>query len=300
MQHQRNLERWRWKFRLILISAPKIQGTRNAVSDRVSGFHMHVRTAGLLALLPLCASAAGTDSFELSTGLMWFDRTEFSTSGSSLNRESGFLPGITASLSRTLSTSEHSFSIELWGGDVEYDGQLQNGTPLSTDTSQLLYGFGYQYLYQPNTDIPAMFLRVDWQGWHRDIQATSISARLSERYSWFSIEPGVRFSLPEHKLKVDVSAISVVGGNVIVELNSSNFGEPEVDLGNGIGYRIALGYELLQDENRSLTLGVDHQRIRIDRGSPTSVSNGSTIAIITEPESLESSTVVDITYRLLF
>ena len=261
---------------------------------------MSVRAAARILLACLLCSAQPARAIELNFSLKHFDRTEYDQSGVRVNRERGFLPGLRLSAARITGAITHSLSIDLHSGSTDYDGRLQSGPSLDTTTEQRMLSIHYELSAEPATALPEMFLRLGWHRWRRDIRPTAISNRLLERYNWLSLEPGVRVSsLSEDgdRLTFEVSGLITGGGDVAVDLEATGFGVPRVELGDGVGMQLAARYALRLDGDGAIEFSIMHRYLEVERGTPSLISNGSTIATITEPESQDRSSVLMLQYH---
>ncbi|MFW6081428.1 MAG: hypothetical protein ACOC7W_05900 [Desulfosalsimonas sp.] len=131
-----------------------------------------ITAAFLLAALP--AASFGTD-FEAYAKLGHFTWKEYSGS-SKLLEESGPVYAVGAIADFTL-TKEASLKLrgELFGGSVDYDGQTQGGTPVTTDTdykgAELEADLGWDITVTKELTLTP-FAGLGARLWERDIQST--------------------------------------------------------------------------------------------------------------------------------
>ncbi|MBI3188573.1 MAG: hypothetical protein HYZ31_12000, partial [Gammaproteobacteria bacterium] len=85
----------------------------------------------------------------LTFDLMYFDYEEFDPADFSLNHETGFIRGLSATFAR----NQHELKMSFYTGRVDYDGYTQALTPHQTQTNQTLFKVFYRYHIPPNPDM---------------------------------------------------------------------------------------------------------------------------------------------------
>ena len=154
------------------------------------------------ALLVPAANATGFGGIReasLYPFIQYFTWEEFGDNGNRLLKESGPQYGLGGDITLLLlkgEAGEMTFKgkLELSGGEVNYDGQLQDGTPHSTDVTYFGINnedtFGWALTYRNATIEPFGGLGYRW--WMRDLQGgrgyteywTSLSALVGVRSSY--------------------------------------------------------------------------------------------------------------------
>ncbi|WP_236860698.1 outer membrane beta-barrel protein [Candidatus Reidiella endopervernicosa] len=147
-----------------------------------------VRLLIVLLMFAVPTMASGEEhSLEWSIGLslLNFGYEEFDTDGRSLNREDGWLPGISASIIERDGAWFGEARASLYGGSVDYDGETQSGAPFTTETKTWLFDSNYR-LGHWFGDAPriAPYIGVGYHRWDRDIQGKGAVVGLSELYQW--------------------------------------------------------------------------------------------------------------------
>ena len=93
----------------------------------------------------ICITATDTyaTSLEISPGIYYFNYEEFSRSGTSLDSEKGYLPGLKINLSQLHNGNKYSTYASVYDGTADYIGGTQSGQPHKTQTEQRLTQFGF-------------------------------------------------------------------------------------------------------------------------------------------------------------
>jgi hypothetical protein len=132
--------------------------------------------AGILASAPTFAMARGLEEFYIYPFVEYFNWKEFS-GGERLLEESGPLGGVGAAASIDLYNKALILKgkADIFGGLINYDGQTQGGTPITTDTdyigSRLEADAGWRINFERASLEPFAGLGYKW--WRRHIQDTT-------------------------------------------------------------------------------------------------------------------------------
>lgn len=231
--------------------------------------------------------------------LMYFDYEETDTSGNTLNKETGFIPGISIAASRPYRGVDHSLEFSAYGGEVDYDGQTQAGQPHQTTTEQSIYRLQYRLSWSLESTDADLYGKVYWQRWDRDIQPNNGVLGLFERYQWWSIEAGTEVPLmrkDKQDLLLGLGILTTLYGTIMIDLSDTGFGEPVLDLGNGIGFFGELKYAIKQTNNSSLKFGIQFRTWEFGRSNSETISDGSSFISITEPDSKTVQTTLFASY----
>ncbi|WP_457638869.1 hypothetical protein [Persephonella sp.] len=150
---------------------------------------------GILVSLPAFA-------VELSYSVKSFTWKEYDSAGKQLLKESGFLHqiGIKHSFSTESLYITPSLGVEV--GSVNYDGQTQTGTPVSTDTNY----WGVLTRIAVGTNIKLFFVEsgLGYDYWKRNIESKSSAIGYAETWSQFYIplQIGIKKKLNETAFKI--------------------------------------------------------------------------------------------------
>ena len=243
----------------------------------------------------LVFASANCDAADLSIAgeLMYFDYEETDLDGSTLNTETGFIPGVSVAVSSPHRRIIHSLEFSLYSGDVNYDGQTQAGVPHQTTTEQTIYRLQYRFSGSLESTDADLYGKIYWQQWDRDIQPNAGVFGLFERYRWWSIEAGVEVPLmrkDRQDLLLELGALATLNGTILVDLSDAGFGEPVLDLGSGIGFSGEIRYEIMQSNNSSLHFGVSYRTWEFGRSNSAIITDGINTFVITEPDSQTAQT----------
>ena len=244
----------------------------------------------------LLSVSTGTSALDLSanTFVKYFDYQEFDLDGSSLNHETGFIPGLGLSLDH----NNHRLWTSYAHGDVNYDGQLQSGTAHVTDTRQILFSNGYEYRFYAN-DEHAVELVAGFSvhRWQRHILPSNGIQGVNADYRWQQLHAGLRykpdllFSLP---LEFNLNIFKTRKSSVDINLESIGFGSPELALGDKLGFEATLKYHKAISDRLTINFLIESTRREFGRSNSTSMSNGINTITIAEPESVSWQTNIGI------
>ncbi|HEY5604117.1 MAG TPA: hypothetical protein VIM41_13505 [Gammaproteobacteria bacterium] len=208
---------------------------------------------------------AQSNTFSISPGIRFFDYAEYGDDGSFLDGEKGPVPGIGGVIEhRTSNNAVLSVFGDIFLGKVNYDGHLQSGLPLSAETDQLFYsvGVGVQtpgmLINKPLFDKRiAGFTNIIYQVWEREILPTQISSRLFEIYSWWELSIGGKyfvFEKDDQNLVLFGRAFYIINPTMQIDLASSGYGKPVLDLGEKTGGEVGFEWLTLSSPNHWLGL----------------------------------------------
>jgi hypothetical protein len=270
------------------------------------------KTKPAKSILPsvlLCISTPGlATDLRIAAELMHFDYEETDLAGSTLNQETGYIPGFSIGASRPWLNTGHSIEFSLYGGGVDYDGQTQGGQPHQTTTEQTIYRFLYRLGWSPQDTDGGFYGEIYWQQWDRDIQPNNGVSGLFERYQWWSIEAGVEVPLvrkDRHDLLLELGVLKTFNGTILIDLSSSNNGEPVLDLGSEIGFSGGIEYEFRHSQTGSLRFGINFRTWEFGRSNSATISNGLALCgeptcTIVEPDSTTVQTTISAGYVFHF
>jgi hypothetical protein len=248
------------------------------------------------ALLSLAEHAAALE-LGIYTYLKYIDYQEFELDGSSLNHETGFIPGIRLSAAH----KHHALWTSLDYGDVNYDGQLQSGVPHTTDTSYILVSGGYEYAYTLDQYQAINFLAgVSSHRWQRHILPNNGIQGANAVYEWQQLHAGIRYrpeSLFNLPLEFGLSFTKTLNGTVDINLNNIGFGSPQLVLGDEYGFQTGIRY--YREISRQLSVGIllESSRWEFGRSQSKSFSNGINNITIAEPRSVSWHTSLGVEFK---
>ena len=249
--------------------------------------------------LPLLAET----TVDASIKALRFDYEEFDQSGTSLNRETGFIPGISLYISKTKGELTSLISVELYDGQVNYDGQTQSGTPHLTNTDETLHRVLYKLNWSPENNNSSIYGKVAWQQWDRNILPANNISGLFEQYQWWAFELGFLATLFESnsdKWQFEFGVSKINNGTINIDLNQQGFGQPELELGDGNGVSVALIYQHKLSDRNKIGLSLLHQRWTFGRSNTQTISNGTLSFDIVEPRSVSNHSIISFNYGHYF
>lgn len=251
----------------------------------------------------VCIMTISTDSFAVdlrfAAELINFNYEETDISGNTLNQEAGFIPGITIAAAYPYQRINNTVELSVFDGQVDYTGRTQVGQSHQTTTDTSIYRLQYKLSWFPLSTKNALYGKIYWQQWDRDIQPANGVLGLFERYQWWTIEAGVQFPFIKNEAQnflIELGMLTTFNSTIMIDLSDVGFGDPTLDLGNDIGFSGELKYEFRQARNSSLQFGVQLKSWGFGRSNSKTLSNGSTTITITEPDSTTIQTTISACY----
>ena len=232
-----------------------------------------------------------------------FDYEEFDQSGATFNRETGFIPGLSLSISKTKGELRSLISVELYDGQVNYDGQTQSGTPHVTNTDETLHRVFYKLNWSPEKNNNSIYGKVAWQQWDRNILPANNISGLFEQYQWWAFELGILATLFENnsnKWLLEFGVSKINNGTIKIDLSQQGFGQPELELGDGNGASVALIYQHKLTDRNKIGLSLHHQRWTFGRSNTQTIFNGIDSFDIVEPRSVSNHSMISFNYGHYF
>lgn len=217
----------------------------------------------LLAGLPLSAPAVALDG-AVSLALMRYDSRERDNDGATLNRESGWLPALSANLWWPLSDRwSLRFAGEVARGSVDYDGQTQLGVPFRSTTDIDLYRAGAALHYCTAGCWQRFHLGIEGYLRQRDIQGQGGVSSLYEEYRWGETSLGVSQALQRQspqRWRLRAELFYLYDAQLEVDLRFADYGRPVIALPDSHGYRLAVAFRA-SSTAPVVSLGYEHLRI---------------------------------------
>lgn len=265
------------------------------------------------ALLAGPSWAVGRQFVEVGLGDRWFDYKEDLTPPLKSN-ESGWVPS--ARFAYNYQGVDNPIYAEVSfrysSATTDYDGSLQDGTPAEGHSDCTWWNFeflaGYivrNFISTPIRLIP--YAGLGYRMWERNLGGTD---PYKEEYTWWYLPVGVRLDVPlttEFTIGVDASIRVMFGGQLLIDFDEPGWTEPDLSLGNRIGYKlqIPMNYQF----NPAFSIGINpwYEYIRIgasDTQSVTGLSDPSesliNIMSVKEPASDTHEYGVDVGIRFWF
>ncbi len=205
---------------------------------------MKLKTAvaclGFFMIPALAMAADGQSSSQVWLGLSVtdFQYKEFSDLDELLNREDGPVPGLRFAVASSAGSLLIGLEATYQTGSVDYDGQLQNGTPHKTRTDETFidvsFSLGRQFGMWSE-----VYLGGGYHQWDRDIQPSGRVSGLFERYTWIYVLLGGEQLLWQNgKHRLSLNAQMTYPINPTMALNIAGSGDVSLDLGSQPGFRL--------------------------------------------------------------
>ena len=249
-------------------------------------------------MIAITANSHATE-MRIAGEMMHFDYEETDLNGNTLNQETGLIPGLTVSATKPYQDFDNTLEFSIYDGQIDYDGQTQSGQPHQTTTEETIYRLLYRLSWSPQAVAGGFYGKAYWQQWDRDIQPFNGVQGLFERYQWWSIEAGMQVPFIDNEsqnLSLELGMLATFDGSILIDLESSGFGSPVLELGNGFGFSGEFKYEHRQTDNSSFLFGVQLKTWEFGRSNSKIISNGTNVISITEPESTTIQTTLSASY----
>lgn len=224
----------------------------------------------MLLFLPAVTMAAFEyDLYFIAESFTWKEFLD----GSRLLKESGPLYGLAftakggGDISKPLT---FRFKGEGFLGTVDYDGQTQAGTPVTTDTDYI--GFkteldgGWKFFVGENGSSFEPFIGLGGRWWKRDIQSTSSAIGVEENWSSYYGRLGIRGENVNSKnlnLFLELAAILPFKNENEVDLSTFGLGQVTVEPGNETSFCAEVGIKF-----RKLRVSVFYESLRFSESDP--------------------------------
>lgn len=271
----------------------------------------------LLVSAPLPAVADGAAYIGLSA--MDFGYKEFDTDGTLLDREDGWLPGLTLGVSETRGRWYGQFDGALYGGGITYRGQVQSpdptldGRPIRSNTDELVVDGALQFGYlfgRPGQLRWTAYGGLGYRHWRRDINpgrladGTQVSGLL-EQYRWWYALVGARLNLLQRAgslVQVDLRLTRTLNPKMDVDFQGfQGLDDATLDLGARTGYRLALPWRLAVAADSEVAVVPFYEAWDIGRSAPElATSGGVPLGTVVEPRSETRNWGVSVNYRRSF
>ncbi len=249
---------------------------------------MNIKIITSAVLISHSTLSVAETQLTISPTLLHFDYTEFSTTDQVLDRETGWLPGIGARLQHAITSNWLvSINTSYYQGTVDYNGETQQGTPHTTDTDTNLLRIGARVdrLIYENTYLFAGFQAHQWK---RDINDNNNISGIDETYEWheYSIGLNADFTITQKDIiNFEASLLLIRDGTIFVDLSRVNLGTTTLDLGDGTGARLNLGWRHQHKKHINYELGLFFEGWEFGRSNTKQTQNSSSIIFVTEPRS---------------
>lgn len=241
------------------------------------------------------------DDIELSPNLYFFNYEEFNTLGESLDKEQGVLPGVKLNYKKIVGDVKLSTFIAYNGGEVDYIGTTQTGTPHNTTTKEKLLSIGVSFtVVQDSTNLPSLFFGIRGTQWDRDILTRNNVRGLHEIYQWYELSAGFSFDsiiVNDSYYTAKFALFKILQPSIKVFLDNSS---ETLDLGEEPGLRFSLSKTWVH-LNNPLKLSIITEYWKFGRSNSVFTNDffGSSV-FITEPDSTSFHSAIELSYSFDF
>lgn len=261
-----------------------------------SQVHAFRHLLALTLLLPTMGWGSDGEPFsftgEAAFSLMHFDYREYrDNNGSLLDRENGYLPGVSFSLARPVNSWEVIGRFSYYGGTIDYSGETQAGTPVQTSTSEKLTDLSLQLgkdVAFSDSALIKLYGGIGHRQWRRDIHSAATVAGLLENYRWSYAFLGVLAPLAQKDsfaLALDVRLTHTINPIIHVDFGGV-YDSSKLSLGEKSGFRISLPATLPQTNGLQFRIEPFWEEWRFGRSNTESITrNGIGIGTVFEPRS---------------
>ena len=257
-----------------------------------------VITATLFMLLALSAAPGHANELNgrqqahaaIGFNVMDFDYREFND-GERLNHEHGTLFGLSASAGKRWQRYFIEADISWLANSVDYDGQTQNGAPVSTDTEESIVSgaalYGRYFQVQEKLQL-ALIAGAGYRHWQRDINSTRSAQGVDETYTWWYGQLGVRGvyqSAVRHNWLAEVKLIRPFAAEIDIDFGNE-IDNAALTLGEKTSVQLNLAYQFRLTNNWRLDVAGSYTAWDIGRSREGTLRrNGTAIGKVFEPES---------------
>jgi hypothetical protein len=235
-----------------------------------------------LCFLLFAFSVKAESQFSITPTLLHFDYTEFSNSGSVLDKETGWIPGMQLHLNTPLNEQWRvGFELAAYDGSVNYEGNTQ------TTTQATIYRFGASIETQltPRTDLVFGIKHNEWQ---RDIQDSNTLLGPYEIYRWWETSIGISTQLwakEKQSWRAEATLLRTVNPTIHVDLSKADLGKTDLDLGTEWGSRLQLSWTHETSAEWQHGLKIFYEAWDFGRSDFKNTSGGTGSLLVAEPRS---------------
>ncbi|VAW64312.1 hypothetical protein MNBD_GAMMA09-1386 [hydrothermal vent metagenome] len=239
---------------------------------------------------------------EISSGIYYFNYEEFSQSGTSLDSEKGYLPGIKIIFSQLHNGNKYSAHASVYSGTVDYSGGTQSGQPHTTKTEQQLTQFGFEFISKQIELIPVQLnIGIKRWEWDRNILDRNNVQGLHEIYNWDEISIGLNFETKQYNNAFywgNINALYTLSPVIEILLDTST---AKLTMGEKPGFRLRAGKTWILNNQNRYSLSIISEYWQFGRSNSVFIADFfGNPAFITEPDSTSFHTRLEFSYTAYF
>ncbi|MEJ2142151.1 MAG: hypothetical protein P8Y24_07305 [Gammaproteobacteria bacterium] len=192
------------------------------------------------------------NEFRLGFSMLDMNYKEFDDTNFLLDREDGFLPGVTGEFKFTGQNADSYLFASYHTSTIDYDGHTQGGIPVQTDTETDIIDVQYR-LNAKSSKQHQMYGGIGYRFWRRDIQSTGNVSGILEHYTWSYGMLGVKsrfFKDYNSELSLDFRITHMLEANMDIDFkgfSATGFApldDKSVNLGKKTNFRISLPWRI--------------------------------------------------------
>lgn len=245
----------------------------------------------LFTVNAFAANKSASHNVSIGIALQDFGYKEFSDQNTLLDREDGWIPGISGAYSQQTDKYSLDIGFTYIKGNVVYDGQTQGGIPLKTKTNEQIIDTSISLgildtlkLVKPSI----LYFGFGFREWQRDILPTGTVLGLFETYHWHYGFIGGRVELlKKENLSLWLDGRFTRPINPIMRVCLSGFDCADLSLGINTSGRVSLPIHYRLHPNNSIIIEPYFESWDFGRspGKELTINGTPTGAVILEPRS---------------
>ena len=245
----------------------------------------------LFTIGAFAANKPVSQNISLGLALQDFGYKEFNDQNNLLDREDGWIPGISGAYTQQTDKYILDMTLTYLNGDVVYDGQTQGGTPHKTHTNEKIIDTSISLGFLDAIKLPkpsVLYIGLGFREWQRDILPKGTVLGLFETYHWYYGFIGGRIELlKKENLSLWLDGRFTRPINPIMRVCLSGFDCANLNLGVNTSGRVSLPIHYRLHPNNSLILEPYFESWDFGRspGEELTINGTPTGAVILEPRS---------------
>ena len=252
----------------------------------------------LAALLFHLAPALAQWQVLVAPGVRHFHMTENGPDGGRLVKEEGWLPGVQATVERTAGDWRISLHGERFQGRIDYDGQVQSGSTLTSNTDTAQSRIALEAAHSI-ADCMELIGGIEYDLWRRRVHGQNGTAGVTEHYRSWRLLAGVDAGLPAFagmNSRLRFMLVAAKPERLDVQFDNQLFDDAQFSTKPAVCARLGLALQPAMDKRLSLTADLDWLKVRRSDDAPL-LKNGFTAGTVAQPEHVKTSLTLGLGYR---
>lgn len=214
-----------------------------------------------------------------------FSYTEYADDGTLFNQETGNIPGLGLSLSKSVENYSYGVNVEGYSGLVDYDGQTQSGTPHTTQTNTKMYEIGLFTTTQFFSEHHQLRAGLSRNYWERDILPKGAVLGLYELYHWNTLTLGYEYQKRSGSHQIKFGVDRLWNTNNKMEIDFVGIESTTIPLKKALGWQGSLFYSFDFDHQWQISIQHQWQQWSSDRSDEVLMDSQYGPLLIHEPRS---------------